>query len=111
MTEKLRVVLSSVVGVEEGKSVADEGGISVLTEVIEDEVLANEISVVRVVIAAMVFTQTPTRLLSYDNEMENMVFFYTEQGLMDYTCRILVIFNIMQELEREVGWKVSRERK
>ncbi|GKD82181.1 hypothetical protein Tco_1349020 [Tanacetum coccineum] len=30
--EKARVVLSSVVGVEEGKSVVDEGGISVLAE-------------------------------------------------------------------------------
>ncbi|GKA74151.1 hypothetical protein Tco_0780453 [Tanacetum coccineum] len=35
MTEKVRVVLSSLAGVEEGKSVVDEGGISVLVELCE----------------------------------------------------------------------------
>ncbi|GKD22386.1 hypothetical protein Tco_1224089, partial [Tanacetum coccineum] len=35
MTEKVRVVLSSLAGVEEGKSVVYEGGISVLVELCE----------------------------------------------------------------------------
>nr|GEV51652.1 probable prolyl 4-hydroxylase 10 [Tanacetum cinerariifolium] len=42
--EKARVVLSSVAGVEEGKSVVDEGGISVLVEVIEHGVSVSGMS-------------------------------------------------------------------
>ncbi|GKC97494.1 RNA-directed DNA polymerase, eukaryota [Tanacetum coccineum] len=44
MTEKVRAVLSSLAGVEEGKGVVYEGGISVLVEVIEHGVLVNGMS-------------------------------------------------------------------
>ncbi|GJZ16706.1 hypothetical protein Tco_0552829 [Tanacetum coccineum] len=63
MTEKVRVVLSSVVGVEEGKSVLCEGvnGMrnSVCRLVLLKLIISLRVGVERVVIAAMVFTQTP----------------------------------------------------
>ncbi|GJZ13818.1 hypothetical protein Tco_0549048 [Tanacetum coccineum] len=48
------------------------------------------------------------------NYMDNLLLLNLKTMLehhVEDNCRILVIFDIIQELEREVGWKVSRERK